>query len=539
MNNQVAINMRMSRRLYLTGTAMHTLLAGCIILLASILYVGSVYQATAGQSFRLDSDYDSNFPIVSYVVDTVRGEHRFPLRNPYVTSGISVPGDPFSGVLYLPYLLPMLLFGIETGWRVVIVLHAFLAGVFMWRLLRELQGKKSGDGLPLWGGLLYMGSGAFAARVAAGHIEKVLSYSWYPLFISGLLATGQARRPMSLLIGAVMGIVFLTGDVYGLMFMAVFYGVVVIITIASSPGQWFRAGGEVVRVMLAFIAVAAVKLIPFLTDVLPVIARYGSFEAAKGSLHVVWAWVPFVVPWGAAFYDRMQFQGIFGFWYNWYEYYAFIGPPIIFLTALPAMLKRNDARMLVILFATGLMYISRGHPYSVFYWLEQYVPVVSWFRAPQRMYEAMTSIIVILVTLSARRVIKRKTVWLATLAVVLLVNGHQMTNALEKPRTGEDLLVRQLAAVAGQGSTVATFSCCMQTFLIAKKIRIVNYYYGWRPKNALRYVTPATDEFDLTALEQEKPSYIIAPKDMMFGRYGYEIWFGDGNNVVWRVSKLS
>ena len=87
--------------------------------------------ATQGKTFRLDSDYDSNIPIISFVVDTVRNEHRFPLRNPYVTTGISVLGDPLSGSAYLPYLLPMLLFGVQSGWWVVIGLHAFMAGAFM------------------------------------------------------------------------------------------------------------------------------------------------------------------------------------------------------------------------------------------------------------------------------------------------------------------------------------------------------------------------------------------------------------------------
>ena len=151
-----------------------------IIFLVSMLYVGSVFLAVQGKTFRLDSDYDSNLPIISYVVDTIRNEHRFPFWNPYVATGISVLGDPLSAVTYLPYILPMLVFGVPEGLWMVIGLHVFLAGMFMWLFLRKSK-------YALWGGLLYMGAGTFAARVAAGHIEKVLSFPWYSLFLLFLL----------------------------------------------------------------------------------------------------------------------------------------------------------------------------------------------------------------------------------------------------------------------------------------------------------------------------------------------------------------
>ncbi|MEK7141251.1 MAG: hypothetical protein AAB800_01760 [Patescibacteria group bacterium] len=511
------------------------------MLFASTLYIGSVFLATQGKTFRLDSDYDSNIPIISFVVDTVRNEHRFPLRNPYVTTGISVLGDPLSGSAYLPYLLPMLLFGVQSGWWVVIGLHAFMAGAFMWVLLRDLLTKKSGFDFALWGGLLYMGSGAFAARIAAGHIEKVLSYPWYPLLLLALLKKDQTNRN-AILIGAIMGIVFLTGDVYGVFYMGMFYGVIRVIRSGEARSGFAREIRGIGWAILAFVVASGVKLVPFFIDVAPVIARYSSFDAAKGSLHLFYSWIPFIVPLGVTFYDRPLFQHVFGIWYNWYEYYAFIGLPIFFLIALPKILKRREVQILIMLLIVGIMYIARGYPYSIFYWMNKSIPVLNWFRAPQRMYEALTGIMVIVITLCAKHVIRppKNTFFLwGMLSVTLLISGYQMTNAFEIPRVSEERLIDQLRAGDGGDMTVASFACCMQKFLVAEKIRVINYYYGWRPKGAPRFTSADGSTFAFETIQTSRPAYIIAPKDMEFRQYGYEVWFGDEKNNVWRVSILS
>ncbi|MBI4066742.1 hypothetical protein HY411_03420 [Candidatus Gottesmanbacteria bacterium] len=390
-------------------------------------------------------------------MDTIRSEKRFPLWNPYVATGISVLGDPLSAVTYPPYLLPMLAFGVPDGWWVVVWLHAFGAGVAMWMLLKKIldsrfrgndnkdsgnDNKDSGNDknlLALWGGLLYMGAGAFAARVAAGHIEKVLSYPWYPVFLLLLL-----RK--SALAGAIAGVVFLTGDVYGLLFLMIFYGVV-----------WVVGEGRAVgKAALAFLAVGAVKLVPFVRDVLPVMERFGVFDPLRGSIDVWWSWLPFVMPLGVSFYDRPLLQRLFSFWYNWYEYYAFIGLPMVFLLWLPKIIKRREVQILLLLAAVGVAFIARGSAYSPWYGL---APILTWFRTPQRMYGAMTSVVVVLIVLCAQRLKKRTVLW-AMLTVTFLVSGWQMTKALKPPGRVEDT----------------------QLYRIREKVPIVDYYYGWMPK---------------------------------------------------------
>lgn len=411
------------------------------LVLVSTLYVGAVFLAVRGKTFRWDSDYDSNLPIIAYVVDTVRSEHRFPLWNPYVgRTGISVLGDPLSAVTYPAYLLPMLLFGVPQGLWVVIWLHAFLSGLFMARLLR-------GSRLRLWGALLYMGAGAFAARVAAGHIEKILSYPWYPLALSFLLRKQTARA------GVALGIVVLTGDWYGLLFLLLFAAAL-------------RVVGEVRRMgeMLAFcLATAAVKVVPFIREVLPVMERFHSFDPTRGSIPVWLAWLPFLMPFGVSFYDRPALQRALGLWYNWYEYYAFIGAPMVFLLFLPRVVWRRDVRVLLMLLAVGIAYVGRGYAVSPLFGLS---PLLSPFRVPQRMYAALTSVVVALVVRCAEKAVGRSSFGLlrqAPLGVFLLatflVSGYQMMHGFRPPKP-----------------------CCTQLLRMREKVPMLEYYYGWIPR---------------------------------------------------------
>lgn len=442
------------------------------LFLASTLYIGSVFLATQGKTFRLDSDYDSNFPIISYVVDTIRTQKRFPLWNPYVATGISVLGDPLSGVTYLPYLLPMLALGVPDGWWVVLWLHAFLAGVFMWMFLRGLRVNPS---LALWGGLLYLGAGAFAARVAAGHIEKVLSYPWYPLFLLLILRKKQTINT-AVLIGAAMGLVFLAGDMYAVFFMAVFYGVVKVVSPTSLK---LRGVKETGGALIAFILVSSVKLIPFLIEVAPTMQRFSEFDPSRGSIHAWFSWIPFILPFGVVFYDRPSMQQFFGLWYNWYEYYAFIGLPVLFLWWLSKIVKRREAQLLLLLLAVGIGYISRRYGYSPWHGLE---PLIASFRTPQRMFEALTSVMVALIVLSIAHSSFRAKRGLLTVMLLLtfIVSGYQMTKSFEPPRRKEERYAKELRQK--DEVNITTEACCMQLFLVREKIRIINYYYGWFPK---------------------------------------------------------
>ena len=543
-----------------------------IMLLASVLYVGSVFLAVRGKTFRLDSDYDANLPVVAYVVDTIRNEKRFPFWNPYISTGISVLGDPLSAVTYMPYFLPMLIFGVPDGWWVVIGLHAFMAGVFMWMFLVKITSPRLAairtdrssvrSRLPLWGGLLYMSGGAYAARVAAGHIDQAVSYSWYPLLLLFLVGRKQTVGK-AVAAGVLLGVAFLTGDWYAVLFMVIFCGVVSVVRALEIRNReirvrrWIR---EILVTGVAFASLGSIKLVPFFLDVWPQMSRFSTFDATRGSLHAFLTWIPFVMPWGVAFYDRPIFQRLLGFWYNWYEYYAFIGLPTIFLFWLPRVIRRREVQILLLLLFVGLAYVARGHAYSPWYGL---AGLLHGFRTPQRIYEGLTSVVVALVVLCVDYVTRsgfprrshgiglpaayhprgalsflHLALWGGVL-VSFLVNGYQMTRAFEYPRSTEEAVVQELRVRDGEEISVATFACCTQTFLVRSGIRVVNYYYGWRPKNSGQFVTPDGTSISLEPLAWEKPTYILARPTIEFGRYGYEAWFQKGEIVVWRHTFLA
>ena len=68
------------------------------------------------------------------------------------------------------------------------------------------------------------------------------------------------------------------------------------------------------------------------------------------------------------------------------------------------------------------------------------------------MYEALTGIMVIVITLCAKHVIRPPKIpfSMGNACVTLLISGYQMTNAFEIPRVSEERLIDQLRAGDGE-----------------------------------------------------------------------------------------
>src|SRR3989304_7729008 len=142
-------------------------LLGLVILFFSLL----VYFLTGSLSLRLDTDYDAILPIYRYIVEYFRAHGSLPQVMPYAGRGLAIAGDPLSLTLQPIFLLPVLIFGVDAGIRVVFLFALLQAALLMWVFLYSLGITGL---LRLWGALLYAFSGAAAAAVAAGPIGSVI-----------------------------------------------------------------------------------------------------------------------------------------------------------------------------------------------------------------------------------------------------------------------------------------------------------------------------------------------------------------------------
>jgi hypothetical protein len=159
---------------------------------------GSEYQAHVGSAVLFNK--------------WLAGESDFPLWNPVIGTGRSLIADPFL-FSFNPFLsLPMALFGVINGSKVVVLLNFFMAGLGMWFVAREL---KFGRLTRLWCSLLYMMSGAIPAHLSAGHIQLAFALGWLPWAMAGMLWVINRSSLVTILFASLaQALFFFTGNLY-------------------------------------------------------------------------------------------------------------------------------------------------------------------------------------------------------------------------------------------------------------------------------------------------------------------------------------
>ena len=502
-----------------------------ILLCSTVVFVGPVLWSARNLTFRLDSDYDTVLPILHFIVDSFHTTKIIPLWNPYIGTGVSIIGDPLSLVLNPFILLPIMVFGAEQGLRITIFLVVFFSGLSMWFFLTKLD---VAGWLRLWGATLYQTSGALGARLAAGQIQTFLSYPLIPLFFATTLSA-RMKKINIFSAAFVLTLIIFSGDFYTVLFLSIFFLGIKGYHVIAKQEHWTRALFELFVVYFLFGIFASVKLVPYIFEVLPHTERFSIINPFAGSIPIFFSLLPFVIPFRTVFYDRPFFQRLFGFHFNWYEYYVFISPlPFLFLLKIKELRKHNITVLLIFLICVGALYGSLKFLYSPFYWLFHLVPTIRMFRVPQRIFTPMVPLLIGLLTLCAQKWKGRIAIIICSLSIVwtFFVGQQTMLLSFEQPRIKEATLVHTLRQKDKSSFFVITFSCCMQTFLIDEHIPILNYYYGWKLKGTPNFVAK-NGESDFSSLYIIRPKYIIAPNAMNFSSYSYEKLFGDSISTVW------
>jgi len=286
---------------------------------------------------------------------------------------------------------------------------------------------------------------------------------------------------------------------------------------------------QIILFSVFFFLFSSPKLYFVIHDALPVFERTFKSNPQEGSIHIWWTILPFIIPFKVSFYDRPFFQNTIGFFFNWYEYYAFLSP-VPFLLFIPVIKKMKKDPVFFFLFSffcTGLLYISLAYPYSPFYWLFEFIPQLSILRVPQRMYLPLSSVIILLFCLAAQNW-KNKTILYIILLSSLTWTGIASLDALkfgfEQPRTKEQALVKWLRNYDKGKYFVYDALCCNQRFLVEERIPILNFYAGWIPKG--------TPSFSKTYL----PTYVLSKHTDDFSLYGYEKIYQTDAGSIWKTN---
>ena len=159
-----------------------------ILLLAVTLYCAGILDL--GAPTRLPGNESEIFQMLDQVlVNSLLDFGKFPLWNPYIQTGAPFIADPMLHVYNPVVTLPVLLWGVQAGFKLGIYFSFLIAALGMWKLADTLG---MGRAARLWTALMFTFAGQPAARFFQGQYLFVLGFAYIPWIIHHLLRISSA-----------------------------------------------------------------------------------------------------------------------------------------------------------------------------------------------------------------------------------------------------------------------------------------------------------------------------------------------------------
>lgn len=505
-----------------------------ILFLFALLFSLPLFFTVFSTFPRLDSDYDAVLPVYQYIGNFIRLNHTLPSTIPFVGAGIPVIGDPISGIYNPLLLIPIIFFNVNVSIRLTIFFVIFFSGLSQFIFLRKFKISKF---LSFWGAMIFMTSGVLVAAVAAGHItEKFLTLPAIPLFLLAALKN-QVSFKKSLFISLILSYALYSGDLYMAWFFSIF--IFFLETYFFVKQRKFRLRRIIYFLTIPLFACifSLPTLYPFLTHVLPIMKRPTLINPFLGSIHALFFPLQFLIPFQVNFYDRPFFQKHIGFYYNWYEYYAFLGFfPVIFFKNSRKIIANTYFQMCLVLFIIGGLYLACAFFYSPFHWL-----FVAWnnnavFRVPQRIAIPLTPVVIFACCLLANTWKNKATLFFICFASLLwtfAIGWYTFFYTFVSLPKEEKTFIDVFSNIDKDRKPVVDFVGKTQFFLSEKNISVTNYYYAWVDKKTPTFSSDK-GELYMDVLQKGNSLYVLTPRKISLEKIGYKNMYSDGKNIIWQ-----
>jgi hypothetical protein len=208
-----------------------------ILAILTLLYMMPFVRPPTGHEALDGHDLvEQQYPLLSFIFDSVRDGQGLPLWNPYQFAGQSTVANPQSTLFYPPAWI-MLLLGVPRGVGWLVTIHLWFGAWGMAVFTRRLGASWSGA---LVGGIVYGFSAVLGAHLGAGHFNYLLSQAWLPWIAAAYL--WSVERPRWLLAGlpgaAALGMCVLAGYPPLLYFAVLWLGALwIYVSIQALPQQ--------------------------------------------------------------------------------------------------------------------------------------------------------------------------------------------------------------------------------------------------------------------------------------------------------------
>ena len=186
-----------------------------VIFFAVLLFCSAFLDLRAAT--RLPGNEAELFQTFDWILVNSLKQGQFPLWNPYVFTGLPYVADPMLHIYNPVVTLPVLLVGVNAGFKLALFFSFLLAAYGMWRL-----GVIIGLGRParLWIALMVAFAGQPVARFFQGEYLFILAFAWLPWIISSLMLvarTGRRRHTAETIL--FLALFFFCGNFYYQFFM--------------------------------------------------------------------------------------------------------------------------------------------------------------------------------------------------------------------------------------------------------------------------------------------------------------------------------
>lgn len=358
------------RSRFAPGLIVPLILAG----LALLLMMPFLRPPTGNEALIGGDLVNQQYPLYSFIFDSVRNGDGLPLWNPYQFAGQTVVGNPQSSIYYPPAWI-MAVIGVPRGVGWLVILHLWWGGWGMALFTRRLGASWAGA---LAGGIIYAFSGLMAAHLNAGHLNYLMCTGWLPWMAAAYLwAVGRRDWFIAALPGAAaVGMCILSGHPPMLYFGVVWLAVVTVYVVVTRQVSTIHA----IRTLVIMLVVGGILGAALLLPVAEFTARStrtdggigfsNSYAMPAGQLLTLLIPNLFGEPyrgyWGLPFYEELT---------------AYIG--ILPLVALPLVRRRVAAVLLAGMMIVGVV-VSTGIDGGLFSILYYLLPGYSLFRVPPR-----------------------------------------------------------------------------------------------------------------------------------------------------------
>ena len=200
-----------------------------------------------------------------YYVDYVHERGMIPAWNPFIFGGMPFV-DAFHGDIFYPFSVLKFIGNFYRMLGLNLVLHIFLAGIFMFLAARQFKLSKIASTVS---GVGYMFSGLLVSFVAPGHDGKIFVVTLFPLTLLFLERAFERKPVLNFsLLGLVIGIIILSPHPqlsYYTLWALAFYGLFKLIDLyirtKSIPGV-IKPASMLVAAVVIGLFISAVQFYP-------------------------------------------------------------------------------------------------------------------------------------------------------------------------------------------------------------------------------------------------------------------------------------